>query len=99
MSPAVTVDVQRSEALRAANSVRIAGCQIRQEVAAGRTTLADALFDERAQSMPIGRLLEARPRWGKVKAARLMRTMEIYPGRHVRDLTDRQKRLIAKATR
>jgi len=99
MSPAVTVDVQRAEALRVANSVRIAACQVRQEVAAGRTTLADALFDERAQSMPIGRLIEARPRWGKVKAARLMRAMGIYPGRHVRDLTDRQKRLIAKATR
>lgn len=97
MSPAA-VSQQRHAALAMANKTRLAGAELRAEVMAGRTSMADALLDERAQCIPIGRLLESQPRWGKVKAAKLMRRFAIYPGKQVRDLTDRQKVLIGKAT-
>jgi hypothetical protein len=90
---------QRRQALEIANRCRLAGSQVRREIAAGTLSLADALDDPRAQQSPIGRLVLAQPRWGEQKASRLFRRLEMWPQRRVRDLTDRQRTLIKAATR
>jgi hypothetical protein len=90
---------QQMEALEIANRVRFGGIHVRQEVTAGLITVAEALEDPRAGSMPIGRLLCAQRAWGPTKAHRLLNGLSIWPTRKVRELTERQKRLIAEALR
>jgi hypothetical protein len=90
---------QAVEALRLANNVRCRGAVLRQEIADGVLTVAEALDDPRAQAMPIGRLVLAQPLWGPQKASGLFRRLEMWPQRRVRDLTDRQRTLIKAATR
>jgi hypothetical protein len=93
----MTTAEQRLSALDLANRVRLGGSEVRREVAAGVLSVSDALDDPRAQGMPIGRLLLAQPRWGQQKAGRLLKQLTIWPQRPVRDLTDRQRRLIRLA--
>jgi hypothetical protein len=90
--------VQRDRALERAQAARTAAMQIRVEVAAGLLTVPAALKDPRAQPMPIGRLLLAQRGWGQSKVNRLCRRLELWPARRVRDLTQRQRALIATAT-
>lgn len=88
---------QQHDALKIANRVRTGGIVVRQEIAAGVLSIAEALDDPRAGHMTVGRVLGSRRYWGPSKAHALLRPLAIWPTRRVRDLTARQKGLIVEA--
>lgn len=89
----VTVD-QRIDALGSANQVRHAMSEIRHEIAAGETAIAAALFDPRAASLSIARLLTARRGWGNFRVRGFLSRLEIRETKRVWELTTRQRVLI-----
>lgn len=97
MSEQVVQRTQALQALRVAQAVRMGLARVRQEVAAGVLTIPEALEDPRAQSMPIGRLLVTQRGWGPRKVNRLLGQERMWWSRPVRDLTDRQRRVICEA--
>lgn len=88
---------QSLHALKGANKARIDASVLRNEVAARILTVEQALEDPRSQCMPVSRLLTAQPWWGPKKANALLNRHFIFPTRKIRDLTPRQRSLIAKA--
>lgn len=84
----------RMLALEKANRIRIDAATVRHAVMDGRMTVADALWDEDAGSLPILTLLTAQRRWGTVRARKLLNRLRIGHTRRVRELTDRQRRAI-----
>lgn len=92
---------QPTEALACANETRLAAAALRQRVATGELTLAQAINHPDAASLTITRLLEAQPHWGKVRAkaclAALAAALEpIGALRRVRDLSPRQRALVIR---
>lgn len=85
---------QHMSALDRANAVRIAGAELKREVRTGRVTIAAALLDERAGSLPVIDLLVCQHRWGRVRALKLLAAERIPETKRIRDLTDRQRRVI-----
>lgn len=88
---------QRRTALVRANEVRLAMSDVKRELADGRLELADAVNDPRAQRMRVAALLRAVRHIGPKKADQICHSLLIGPGRHVGDLSDRQRLLVAKA--
>lgn len=85
------------DALQKGNDTRIAGAAAKRDVKAGLLTVVAALDDERAQVLPIIDLLMAQNRWGRNRALRVLSPQMIAENRRVRDLTDRQRRVIVTA--
>jgi hypothetical protein len=83
-------------ALEAANVVRLAGAQLRRELAAGEVSLAEALVDPRSRSMEIRRLLMAVPGVGEYAAQRLCKRLGISTQRRVPDLLAVQRSRIVR---
>jgi hypothetical protein len=91
-------------ALESANRARTNIAEVKVELRAGALSAADALYDPRAASMTIERLLSAQPRWGQTRVHRTLTALRwatdgefqtvIWPDMRVRDLTERQKRLL-----
>jgi hypothetical protein len=90
---------QQLQALAIANRVRSDGVAVQREIAAGTLTVVDALEDPRASGLHVGRLLCAQRGYGPGKAHRLLGSLGIWPTRRVRDLTERQRKLIAETLR
>jgi hypothetical protein len=88
---------QHMVALAKANEVRRAGRDIRREVGAGQLPFADALEDARAQRVEIFELLCAQRGWGPQRARQTLTPLFIGEQRQVRQLTDRQCRVLALA--
>lgn len=89
-------DSQRAASLQRANDVRIGVAELRAELAAGELELVDALKDPRAGACPIHRLLISLPRYGPVRARKLLWTLNVRETKRVGDLTDRQRAVIAE---
>jgi len=85
-------------ALAEANRVRGDGAAVKREVRQGLVTLAGALEDPRAGVLTIADLLAAQRGWGATRAdALLVRVgMGVRRRMRVRDLTARQRRVIAQ---
>lgn len=88
---------QRLEALQVANRVRFAAADVKRELRDGRLLLGDALFDERAMPIVLRDLLLVQPRVGPMRVDRLLRRVEVNGHRRVRDLTERQRQVVADA--
>lgn len=88
---------QRMSALTAANHVRIGRSQLRRDLHDGRITLAAALQDPRADTMPVGDLLRGQRRWGPTRVRVLLSRLMISETKRVGSLTDRQRGLIVEA--
>lgn len=88
---------QQMEALAIANTIRIQGVVVRQELRAEVITLAEALSDERAGHLPINRLLCSMRRWTPVRSDTLLMRVQIWPSKRVDTLTERQRSLIVEA--
>jgi hypothetical protein len=86
---------QRREALARADEIRLGMSAVRKEVYAGQLSLSQALFDERAQPMRIGVLLDAQWRWGPVKTRKFLHALQVGEHRRVRELTSRQIEFVA----
>lgn len=85
------------DALERANEVRVGRARLKQELATGEISLAGALDDERASTMPVGVLLRAQSRWGPRRVTRLCRGLRVSESRPVGGVTARQRALIADA--
>ena len=92
---------QALEALSYGQEIRLARTAIKREVASGATDLADVLDAPPVcmGSAPIVQVLTWQHRWGADRASRLLRRVRIPEMRLVRDLSDRQRRLLVSALR
>lgn len=86
---------QRLDAIAKANVVRLAGVDVKREIAAGVLSVGDALLDPRATSVTLFDLLRAQWRWGPDRSRRTLGRLDLHPRKRVGDLTDRQRELIA----
>lgn len=93
---------QVMSALALANRARLAAADVKAEIRTGRLSVAAALEDERSGPLTLLELLTAQHRWGRDRVMRLLKAMAAaYPAgrlsesKRVRELTARQRRLIA----
>lgn len=95
MSPTANVAYSaRVSNLKSANRARIEAAALLRDVRARRLTVADAIWDSRAEPLQLHRLLEAQGWWGAVKTERLCFALGISPSRLVRDLSAYQRRAV-----
>lgn len=98
MAPVVTPErPQHLKALDLANETRMAAVAIKRDLKAGRLTIAQALHDPRADCLTVLDLLMAQRRWGRQRAVKTLVPQFISETKRVRDLTDRQRRLLGEA--
>lgn len=101
---------QRNKALALANEVRVAQARMLRGVRAGTVELEDALADPAIGSMQVHRLLRnvpvqrtARASYGYrsdcVWVEKALKAAGCAPWRRVRDLTDRQRRVLVEFDR
>ncbi len=92
--PPVTPE-QRAAALAKAGEARRVRAEVKELLKTGTLTLAE-VFERSASEDYVGgikveTLLESLPGMGKIKAKRMMESLEIAPNRRVRGLGERQK--------
>lgn len=92
------MSTQGMEALEVAQQVRLAAAAVIAEVSCETLSISDALNDERAACLRIGRLLCAQRSWGPKKSTALLAGLGISPTRRVRDLTERQRSAFSETT-
>jgi len=88
---------QPLEALRVANEVRFAAADVKRELRDGRLRLADALWDERADSIVLRDLLLVQVGEGPWRVDKFLDRVDVNGHRRVRDLTERQRQVVADA--
>jgi len=95
---------QRFLALELANQTRLAGRELRERLRVlprreGYAEVARLLCDEPETigALPVHKLLEAIPRVGPEKVRRLLVKQRVWPLRRVRELTARQREVLAVA--
>jgi len=76
------------EALDYANLVREQAATALRELKSGGIDLEHALLDYRLRHLPVYRVLEKQPRWGKYRAATVLNRTQISPLWKVSNLTD-----------
>ena len=92
---------QRAAALEKAAAARRARADLKQRLKANDTSLAEVLdsgeSDDAVGKMKVLAVLESMPGVGKVRAQRLMETLEISPARRVRGLGAKQREALLRA--
>ncbi len=92
---------QRAAALEKAAAARRARAELKVALKSSGTSLAQVLAsgetDEAVGKMKVVAVLEAMPGVGKVRAQKLMETLEISPSRRVRGLGSKQREALLKA--
>lgn len=92
---------QRAAALEKAAAARRARAALKVRLKSSGATVADVLdsgdTDEVIGKMKVVAVLEAMPGLGKVRAAKLMETLEISPSRRVRGLGAKQREALLRA--
>ncbi len=92
---------QRAAALAKAAVARRARADLKVRLKSSGTTLSDVLeigdTDEVVGKMKVVAVLEAMPGVGKVRAQKLMETLEISPARRLRGLGAKQREALLKA--
>jgi hypothetical protein len=87
--------------LEKAAAARRARAQLKLRLKAGSTSLAEVLdsgeTDEAVGKMKVVAVLEAMPGVGKVRAQKLIETLEISPARRVRGLGAKQREALLRA--
>lgn len=79
---------QRHAALTRANEIRIGRAHLKRNLADGTITLETALWDDYAQGMRIRELIEQLPRFGPVRATKLVDELRIGRDQLVSALSD-----------
>lgn len=85
---------ERKEALEKAKAARIKRAEIRDELKAGKLTLAQVLEmkdDPVVGRMKVSTLIETLPGYGKAKAEKIMSELRIAESRRLRGLGERQQ--------
>jgi len=88
---------QQMKALERANIVRFAAADVKREIRDGRLRLADALWDERANPIMLRDLLLVQVGEGPYRVDTFLNRVEVNGHRRIRDLTERQRRVVADA--
>ena len=84
----------RAEALEKAKAARIRRAQVREELKTGKITLQQVLDlkeDPVVGRMKVTTLIETIPGYGKAKAEKIMRELQIAESRRLRGLGERQQ--------
>lgn len=83
----------RKKALEKAAAARHARAELRENVKAGKVTLAEVLSSEDpiAKRLKVSTLIESLPGYGKARAAKLMEELGISESRRVQGLGVRQR--------
>jgi hypothetical protein len=87
----------RLAALRRANDVRRARAEVKRKVAQGTLSAVDVLLDPpaAADGCSVAELLMSQRLWGRAKSTRLLSRNRIDEHKAIRDLTERQRRVLA----
>ncbi len=91
-APARSLD-QRMEALQRANDVRVRRAQLKRDLKAGNESIESILLDppEWVETAKVFDMLMAVPKFGRVKAARLLNQCRISQSKTVGGLSERQR--------
>jgi hypothetical protein len=91
-APARSLD-QRMEALQRANDVRVQRAQLKRDLKAGQVQIDQILLDppEFVSTAKVFDMLMAVPKFGRVKAARLLNQCRISQSKTVGGLSERQR--------
>lgn len=81
------------EALRQANGIRTARAQLKRDLKAGRVTIQNLLADppEYVLTAKVFDVLLAVPKYGRVKANRVLNQCRISPAKTIGGLSERQR--------
>jgi hypothetical protein len=84
---------QRMEALRRANNIRTRRAQLKRDLKAGKLTIDALLLDspDYLQTAKVFDMLLAVPKFGRVKANRVLNQCRISPSKTIGGLSDRQR--------
>jgi S13-like protein len=84
---------QRMEALRRANEIRTRRARLKRDLKAGRVKVHGLLLDppEYLQTAKVFDLLLAVPKYGRVKANRILNQCRISPSKTIGGLSERQR--------
>src|ERR1700731_1332429 len=84
---------QRMEALKRANDIRVRRAQLKKDLQSGDVSIEQILRDppEFVSTAKVFDMLLAVPKFGRVKAARLLNTCRISQSKTVGGLSDRQR--------
>lgn len=84
---------QRMEALQRANDIRTRRAQLKRDLKGGRTTIQQLLLDPPAyvETAKVFDMLLAVPKYGRVKANRVLTQCRISPSKTIGGLSQRQR--------
>jgi hypothetical protein len=84
---------QRMEALKRANDIRVRRAKLKKDLKDGRVQIESVLDDppEYVETAKVFDILMAVPKFGRVKAARLLNQCRISQSKTVGGLSDRQR--------
>ncbi len=89
---------QRAAALEKAAEIRKARAELKEQLKAGKTTLAKVLdraeSDEVVGKLKVSAVLQAMPGIGKVRATQIMEKLKIAESRRLRGLGDQQRKAL-----
>jgi len=90
--------LQRMRALEQANAVRLARAELKRRIADGETSAAEIILHcpGVAKRWTIAELLVAQRRWGSTRCRKFLQRNGIGEMKTIGDLTDRQRRVLAK---
>ena len=99
MAEIATLDAgqQHLRALEHANRVRLARAELKREIAAGGTSVAEVVLGcpWQVHSMEISDLLMSQKRWGRARCRRLLLSIGVPENKQVGTLTERQRQALA----
>jgi len=89
------------QALKRANEIRTARAKLKRDLKAGRVRISDLLLNppDYLLSAKVFDLLLSVPKYGRVKANKVLRHCRISPAKTVGGLTERQRREMAEMLR
>ncbi len=97
-SAMMTDGPQRMRALERAHEVRLARAELKRRIAHGQVAAADVILacPWEASTWSVGDLLLSQRRWGSTRCRKFLMRNQINEKKQIGDLTDRQRRLLAK---
>lgn len=89
---------QRAAALEKAAEIRKARAELKEQLKAGKTTLAAVLdraeADDMVGKLRVSAVLQAMPGIGKIRATQIMEKLKIADSRRLRGLGDQQRKAL-----
>jgi hypothetical protein len=85
--------LQRMDALQRANDIRTRRAQLKRDLKAGRVTIQSLLLDppEYVETAKVFDMLLAVPKYGRVKANKILQQCRISPSKTIGGLSERQR--------